>query len=71
MLLYILEKPHKVIIIVQKHTLQKATLNRSGQYEAKKWISPATILNEPVLGIGQGKKFFLKNMHFWVVLWLF
>ena len=22
--------------------------SRSGQYEAKKWISPATILNEPI-----------------------
>ncbi len=39
-------------------------LSRSGQYEAKKWISPATILNEPILGIGQGKNFLLEKYAF-------
>ena len=34
----------------------KCTTSRSRQYEAKKRISPATILNEPILGIGKGKK---------------
>ena len=38
--------------------------SRSGQYEAKKWISPATILNEHVLGIGQGKNFLFEKYAF-------
>ena len=40
------------------------SLTRSGQYEAKKWISLATILNEPISGIGQGKNFIFEKYAF-------
>ena len=44
---------------------------RSGQYEAKKWISVTTILNPSFKGTHQGKKSIFEKMHFWGVLWLF
>ena len=44
---------------------------RSGLYDGKKWIQLAPLLNPPFQGMDKGKKSFLKNMHFWVVLWLF